>query len=232
MSTINCTICLSENCVPGVQCPTCKNCTCIKCEQQFIICPFCRTNLPIWFNRITSDTLCIRMNDIWNSIQKENLRFIKNKSLFKEIINGSAENMNMVVSGDLDTEDYVDLLTITKQYMYHYIHNLYLVIDIENMLDFFESFIEIIQDHIPENLLFSGIAISSEEIDDWINIAIDKLYNHHKKKVSEFRQKEYTYRIRRLNSKSIKYRKKSRPKKNINKRLQQYNKDGVHRNKY
>lgn len=195
----NCIICLTENCMSGIPCKICKKSTCISCEQKFKKCPFCRTELPNWFNRLTNDTIEIRLNNAIQNSQMESLRFNKNKFIFKQIINNSDHDddcLNKVLSGQLDTEDYIDLLTITKNYLYNCIINLYLSIDIDNLLDFFEPFINTIQTFIPENILFSGIAIFPEEIDEWINTAINKIFKKHQKNMNDNRKIEFKYRTK------------------------------------
>lgn len=142
-----CTVCLSEDVQKGISCKKCGNYTCLTCEQKIKTCPFCRTVLPEWIERIClqPDSLQNRISVYNEKTQEEITSFKKNKLRFRLILESPEDTMKYVKN--MTDEENVDLLNIIQTYIYYN----YGSMD-NDLLYFLSDLVDHIEDKLPMDM--------------------------------------------------------------------------------
>lgn len=177
MSSFDCQVCYETVQVLGAGCPTCQNKCCIRCESQFEkdTCPFCRSQLSKWFDRIVAapNSLSAYIQEYYRVENKKCLKFNMSQILVGQMLLGDEDIYDYIQNDDLTNEDILNMLVVLRHCVYK--------LKNEDDIDFVLELIEYLWERVDNHDRFS--------ID--INYIERKMFEEHKKKIKQYQRETY-----------------------------------------
>lgn len=159
-----CPVCYeSTQMILGAKCPTCQNSCCVACESQFEkdTCPFCRSKLSKWFDRIVSTPTAINAYlKEYNRVEhKKRSKFFLCQMIASQLLVGNLNTYDYIQRDDISNEEVLNILITLRQCLYNLKH----VEDIEYLLCLIEYLWSKLDDYDSFDIDMNYISNTLEE---------------------------------------------------------------------